>query len=310
MWGMAPHRYGVFLPLVGLEWTQLRERVLEIEALGYGSVWLDDHFWFPGAPDRDHLEVWTVLSALAAVTHRIALGPLVLAQSFRSPGLLGKMSASLSQVAGGRLQLGLGAGWMEEEYRAYGYELPPPRERVDQLGEAVEILRRLWRDERATYAGRHHRISDAPCRPKPLSLPLLLGGSGDRLLALAARHADGWNSPNPAWRDLAAKRERLHRLCESNGRDPHTIAVSEQVIVVVGATERDAARELEHARRALAGFAQFDGDVHVGTPEKVAEALRERIALGVDAFMVMFGDHGSREQIALFADRVLPLLPA
>jgi alkanesulfonate monooxygenase SsuD/methylene tetrahydromethanopterin reductase-like flavin-dependent oxidoreductase (luciferase family) len=307
---MSAREYGVFLPLVGLEWAHLRERVLGAEALGYDSIWFDDHFWFPGAPDRDHLEVWTVLSALAAVTSRIALGPLVLSQSFRSPGLLGKMAASLSRVASGRLRLGLGAGWMEEEYRAYGYAMPSPRERLEQLGEVVEIVKRLWRDERATFAGRHHRVDAAPCLPKPRDLRLLLGGGGDRLLALAARHADAWNSPNPAWRDLAAKRERLLRACEAIGRDPATIQVSEQVAVVVGATERDVARELDRARRSLAGFARFDGDVHVGTPEQVADALRGRAALGVDAFMVMFGDFGSREQIALFAESVLPLLRA
>jgi len=305
---MVEHGFGVFLPLIGLEWAQLRERVLEIEELGYDSVWFDDHFWFPGAPDRDHLEVWTVLSALAAVTTRLALGPLVLAQAFRSPGLLAKMAASLSRVSAGRLRLGLGAGWMEEEYRAYGFVLPPPRDRIEQLGEVVEIVRRLWRDERATYAGRHHRVADAPCRPKPLHLPLILGGSGDRLLALAARHADGWNSPNPAWRDLPVKRERLIRLCESIHRDPQSIEISEQVIAVVGATEKEVSRELERARESLAGFARFDGDVHVGTPEKIAEALRARRALGVDSFMVMFGDFGSRDQIRIFGERVLPLL--
>jgi alkanesulfonate monooxygenase SsuD/methylene tetrahydromethanopterin reductase-like flavin-dependent oxidoreductase (luciferase family) len=282
--------------------------VLDIEARGYDSVWFDDHFWFPGAPDRDHLEAWTVLSALAPVTRRITLGPLVLSQSFRSPGLLAKMAASLSRVAEGRLCLGLGAGWMEEEYGAYGYELPPPRERADRLGEVVEILRRLWRDERATYEGRYHRVVEAPCLPKPVGLRLLLGGSGDRLLALAARHADEWNSPNPSWRDLAVKVERLRRHCDSIGRDPASIEVSEQVLVVLGATERDVERELERARRSLGSFAQFDGDVHFGTPEAVADALRGRAALGVEAFQVMFGDFGSPEQIALFAERVLPLL--
>lgn len=305
---MSTARYGVFLPLVGLEWTRLRTLAPRVEDLGYDSLWFDDHFWFPGAPERDHLEVWTVLSALAPLTRRITIGPLVLSQSFRPPGLLAKMAASLSHVSEGRLCLGLGAGWMEEEYRAYGCDMPPARDRVAQLGEVVEVLRRLGRDERATFQGRFHRLVEAPALPKPDRLRILLGGAGEKVLALAARTADVWNCPNPNWRDLAVKRERLHCLCEENGRDPDSIEVSEQVVVVVGANAAEVARERERAGRIMAGFAQFDGDVHVGTPEEVADALRGRIALGVRHFMVMFGDFGSDEQIALFAERVLPLL--
>jgi alkanesulfonate monooxygenase SsuD/methylene tetrahydromethanopterin reductase-like flavin-dependent oxidoreductase (luciferase family) len=305
---MTTARYGVFLPLVGADWAHLRTLVPRVEELGYDSIWFDDHFWFPGAPDRDHLEVWTVLSALAPLTRRLTIGPLVLSQSFRPPGLLAKMAASLSRISEGRLCLGLGAGWMEEEYRAYGYDLPPARDRVDQLGEVVDVLQCLWREERASFAGRFHRLESAPSLPKPDRLPLLLGGSGDRLLALAARAADVWNCPNPAWRDLSVKRERLRRLCERNGRDPDSIEVSEQVVVVVGETAAEVARERGRAELIMAGFAKFDGDVHVGTPEEVADALRARAALGVRHFMVMFGDFGGDAQIELFAERVLPLL--
>lgn len=299
-------RCGVFLPLVGLKWPELRERVRRIDALGYDSVWFDDHFWFPGAPERDHLEVWTVLSALAPLTERVTLGPLVLAQSFRHPGLLAKMAASLSQIVPGRLCLGLGAGWMEEEYRAYGYEMPPVRERLEQLGEAIEVIRRLWSEDRASFAGQHHRVEAAPCLPKPAGVRLLVGGSSERLLRLAARHADEWNSPNPAWRELPAKRERVRAICRSIGRDPETLEISEQVVVVLGATDADVARNLEIARRRLGGFVQFDGDVHVGTAEQLRAVLRDRRAAGVDSFMVMFGDFGSDEQIELFAEHVLP----
>src|SRR5262249_6107647 len=155
-------------------------------------------FWFPGEPDRAHHEVWTMLSALAAVTQRIALGPLVLCHSYRPPALVAKMAASLAEVANGRLILGLGAGYMDEEDRAYGYPVPPPRTRFEQLGEALEVMRRLWRDERASFAGERHVLREAPCVPKPTALPVLLGGSGDSLLALAARYADFWNCPNTA----------------------------------------------------------------------------------------------------------------
>jgi len=305
--GRSP-RCGVFLPLVGFTWEELRSRASLVERLGFDSLWLDDHFWFPGAPDRDHLEVWTALTALAVATERLVLGPLVLCQSFRSPGLLAKMASSLARVSSGRLVLGVGAGWMEEEYRAYGYAMPPARDRLRQLGETLEILRRTFTQDRATFDGKHYRVHDAPLLPKPGRLPILVGGAGDRLLRLVARHADGWNCPNPAWRELAAKRETLLRECDGIGRDPATLEVSEQVLVVLGRDEAAVRREKERAQQSLGAFAQFDGDVHVGTPPQVAEALRARLDLGVESLMVMFGDFGSAEQIELFANEVLPAL--
>jgi probable F420-dependent oxidoreductase len=305
LWGM---RCGIFLPLVGLDWPTLRERARLVERLGYDALWLDDHFWFPGKPDEPHLDAFTALAAVATVTERIALGPLVACHSYRSPALLAKIAASLAEISGDRFVLGLGAGWMEEEYRAYGYPFPPPRDRIAQLADSLEILLRMRRDPRATYPGRHHQVREAPSLPKPKRMPILLGGVGDRLLHLAARYADGWNVPNPSWRELAVKRDRLRALCAAAGRDPAEVAVSEQVMAVVGANEAEARRETERAREILGTFAQFDGDVHVGTPAQVAESLRARGALGVEEIMVMLGDFGSPEQIEIFAREVVPLL--
>ncbi len=311
-WPMATSpnrpRFGVFLPLVGLTWEDLLGRVRLAEAEGFDSCWVDDHFWFPGAPDRDHLEAWTALTALATSTERIGLGPLVMCHSYRPPGLLAKMAATLAEIAVGRVVLGLGAGYMDEEYRAYGYTVPTARERLEQLEETLEILRGMWTEERTTFEGKHHTVRDAPHLPKPERLPILLGGSSDRFLRLVARFADVWNCPNPAWRDLATKRATLVSECERIGRDPSAIVVSEQVVAVVGRSEEEIRREVERARASLGGFAQFDGDVHVGSPEKVADGLRARRAIGVDEFVVMFGDWGSREQIELFGTEVLPLL--
>lgn len=301
-------RVGVFLPLAGLDWQALVARARLVERLGYESLWLDDHFWFPTRPDEAHLDAFTALTALAVATERLVLGPLVLCQSYRPPALLAKMAASLADVAPGRLALGLGAGWMEEEYRAYGYAFPPPRARHEQLAETVEILRRLWSDARATFDGRHYRVEQAPQLPKPDRLPLLLGGASERLLRLAATRADGWNSPNPNWRELGAKRERLRQLCAEAGRDPAEVEVSEQVMVVLVAREDQIAAARERIARELAGFVKLDGDVHLGTAEMVADALRARVALGVERFMVMFGDFGSPEQLESFAREVLPRL--
>jgi len=303
-------RVGVFLPLTGLDWPALRARAELIERLGYESLWLDDHFWFPTRPDEAHLDAFTALAGLAVATQRLVLGPLVLCQSYRAPALVAKMAATLAQLSGERFALGLGAGWMEEEYRAYGYTFPPPRERLGQLADAVEILRRMWRDERASFQGEHFHVANAPQLPKPGRLPLILGGASDRLLRLAARHADGWNSPNPAWRELGAKRARLRRFCTEVGRDPDAIEVSEQVMVVLVERESEVAAARARIARELAGFVKLDGDVHLGTAEAVADALRARAALGVSRFMVMFGDFGSPGQLEAFARDVLPRLGA
>ena len=301
-------RVGVFLPLAGLDWSALRERARLVERLGYESLWLDDHFWFPTRPDEAHLDALTALTGLAVATERLVLGPLVLCQSYRSPALLAKMAASLAQISGERLVLGLGAGWMEEEYRAYGYPFPGPGTRLAQLEETVQIVRRMLSDTRATFAGRHYRVADAPQLPKPARLPIMLGGASERLLRLVARHADCWNSPNPAWKELAAKRARLAELCTEVGRDPSEVEVSEQVMVELVARESDVPGARDRLARDLAGFVKLDGDVHIGTAEMVADALRARAALGVERFMVMFGDFGSVEQLEAFAAGVLPRL--
>lgn len=305
--GTSP-QCGVFLPLVGLAWGELLARARLAEELGYASCWVDDHFWFPGAPDRAHLEAWTALTALATSTERMSLGPLVLCHSYRSPGLVAKMASSLSEISRERLILGLGAGYMDDEYRAYGYAIPSPRQRLQQLEETLEILVRTWSQDRATFEGTHHVVRDAPLLPKPGRLPLLLGGAGDRFLRLVARYADIWNCPNPAWRGIASRREKLVAECEKIGRDPGAIEVSEQVVVVVGRNEDAVRRETEKARATLGSFAQFDGDVHVGVPEQIAEGLSARREIGVDSFIVMFGDWGSPEQIEIFGRDVLPLL--
>jgi len=304
----ASPRCGVFLPLAGLRWPDLEARAKTIERLGYDALWLDDHFWFPGEPESDHLEVWAALAGVALATSRTSIGPLVACHSYRSPGLLAKLAASVDAMSSGRLRLGLGVGWMEDEYRAYGYPFPRPGVRLEQLEETIEIVRRLWRDPRASFAGRHHGVADAPALPKPGRIPVVVGGAGERLLSLVARQADEWNCPNPAWRELAEKRDRLRRECERIGRDPDAVAVSEQVLVVVGRGERGVREARERALLRIGGFARFDGDCHVGEPAQVAESLRARAELGVGEFAIMFGDFGSPEQLELFASEVRPLL--
>src|SRR5256712_4168893 len=192
-------RLGVIVsPAAGFSYDEICDLAVKAEASGFKSFWVSDHFFGGprGTPDRNCLEAWTLLAALARDTQRIRLGVLVAAVQYRNPALQAKIAAGLDHMSGGRLEFGIGAGWKDEEYRAYGYDFPPPGERVEQLRDGLEITRRLWSEERATYHGKHYRIDDAVCAPKPTQRPrppIWVGGEGPRVMRLAARYADGFD---------------------------------------------------------------------------------------------------------------------
>jgi probable F420-dependent oxidoreductase len=196
-------RIGVSLPFSASDgpgrmtsWPDILRFARQAEALGLDSVWVCDHF-LSGGPDQPpegiH-EGWTVLSALAAATTRVQLGQLVMCASFRHPALLAKMAVTADEISGGRLVLGIGAGWYDPEYRAFGY---PTDRRVDRFAEALRIIRPLLRGEQVTLDGRYHRLRDAVLLPPPARpIPILVAAEGPRMLRLTARYADAWNT---AW---------------------------------------------------------------------------------------------------------------
>jgi F420-dependent oxidoreductase-like protein len=303
---------GLFFPQVGTDFGGLVERAAACEESGWHSLWLADHMWARGLPDVDHLEIWTALSALAARTSTLRLGSLVLCNSYRNPALVAKMAASLDQISSGRLELGMGAGWMDEEYRGYGYNFPSVRVRIEQLEEGLEVVRRLFTESRATFQGKYYALDDAPNNPKPVQRPwppITVGGSGERkLLRLVARYADRWNCPMNAGADLEHKLEVLRSHCADVGRDPATITVSEQVIVVLGKDAADLAQRWAMAKQFLGTFADLDAIAVRGTPTQVVDGLRAKVERGVRLFTVMFGDFAPPETIRLFGAEVIPAL--
>jgi F420-dependent oxidoreductase-like protein len=303
---------GLFFPQVGTDFGGLVERARACEETGWHSLWLADHFWARGLRDVDHLEIWTALGALAARTTRLRLGSLVLCNSYRNPALVAKMAASLDQISDGRLELGMGAGWMDEEYRGYGYNFPPVRVRIEQLEEGLEVIRRLFTEPRATFQGKYYALDDAPNNPKPRQKPwppITIGGAGEqKLLRLVARYADRWNCPMNAAADLAHKLEVLRSHCGEVGRDPAAITVCEQVIVVLGKDDADFAQRWAMAKQMLGGFADLDAIAVRGTPARVVAGLREKVERGVRLFTIMFGDLAPAETIRLFGAEVLPAL--
>lgn len=189
----------------------------------FTTLWTEDHLQKGSSPA---LESWTTLSFMAAEHPLYRLGNLVLCQNYRNPALLAKMSATLQYLSGGRLILGIGAGWQEDEYQAYGYAFPGAGARVEQLSETIELIRTMWTNAPATYAGKHYRVENAYCEPRPDPMPpIVVGGSGERMLKMIARLADGWNADGV----LATYRKRhdiLRRACEEVGRDMSTMQLS------------------------------------------------------------------------------------
>lgn len=214
------------------EWAALKDFWLEGDRIDlYSAGWTFDHF-YPIFSDASGpcFEGWTMLSFLAALTRRIRLGVLVTGNTHRHPSVLANMAATLDVASGGRLELGLGAGWSEEEHSAYGIPLPPWPERFDRLEESCEILDSLLTREHTTTAGRHYRLTEARCEPKPLQKPrppLVIGGKGERrTLRIAARWADQWNFPFGEPEELRRKIEVLHEHCAAIGRNPADIEIS------------------------------------------------------------------------------------
>ncbi|MGH2460042.1 MAG: LLM class flavin-dependent oxidoreductase [Chloroflexota bacterium] len=208
-----------------LPYATLVERWQTFDRLGFDSVWLCDHFIQPSQPDGPYFEGWTLLGALAAVTSRIRVGVLVSSNTFRHPALLAKQAATIDHVSGGRLDLGIGAGWYVPEHRAFGIDFPEPAELVGRFGEAVEVIDLLLRQDVTSYNGQYYHLTDAPFRPGPVQRPrppFTLGAHRRHMLRVVARHADVWNSfGTPA--ELKARGEILDECCQEIGRDPPSI---------------------------------------------------------------------------------------
>jgi alkanesulfonate monooxygenase SsuD/methylene tetrahydromethanopterin reductase-like flavin-dependent oxidoreductase (luciferase family) len=274
------------------------QAVLDVACQHFSSFWVADHLM---TSEQFRMDCWTELTWLAARYPGPNLGTLVMANNFRHPPLLAKMAASLQVFSHGRLILGYGAGWSEREYRAYGYEFPPPKVRIAQMVEGIEVMRALWTQPRASYQGKYYRLDDAIGEPRPHPLPpIMIGGSGERLLLRAvAQHADWWNaSPQP----VAVLREKVEILrghCVDVGRDVASIPKSVQLRVCLAATRAEA-EALVYPGIDLGGLS------YVGEPSGLVDMLTELGDIGFDLVQIAFARFPSTDDIKLFVDRVLP----
>ncbi len=303
--------FSLFLPQAGSSFEMIRERAALLEELGYDGLWLVDHFFAAGMPDLDYLEGWTALAALAEATEKLRLGLMVTCQSYRNPALLAKMACTVDQISGGRLELGIGAGWMEEEYQAYGWEFPSMGKRLAQLGEALEIINGMLTQGRTTFSGKHYRVEDAPCAPKPVQkrLPITIGGAGEKiLLKLAAKYATRWNCPMTNAHDIKRLHGVLAAHCETVGTNVGDIVVSEQLPIILGRDEASLKEKRGIAKMMIGSWVDIKKMAIVGTPDQVAEGLRAKMANGVTDFAIVFGDLGMPDTLETFAKEVIPAL--
>ena len=328
-------RFGLFIPqgwrldLVGIppdrHWNVMSDLASYADRGGaWDSLWVYDHFHTVPIPtDEATHEAWTLMAAYAATTSRIKLGQMCTAMSYRNPALLAKIAATADVISGGRMQMGIGAGWYEHEWRAYGYGFPPAGVRLARLDEGVQIMRAAWRDGRATFRGEHYHVDGAIVAPKPLQpggLPLWIAGGGERkTLRIAALYAQYTNyAAEPE--AFAHKSEILARHCRDVGTDFDAIVRSANFNAVVGSTEADVKDRLEQIRARLVpyvGAAAADAmmaatsgpESATGTPEQVVEKLRRIRDLGCGYAICYFPDAAyDRSGIELFEREVIPAL--
>jgi len=310
-------KFGVFLSFYAVRnkknasqlFKRLQDIVLECEKLGYHSAWLDDHLMLEKMPI---LECWTTLSALSSATEKIRLGTMVTCNSFRNPALLAKMAATVDNISNGRLELGIGAGVQKNEHNAYGFSFPSSKARIERLSEAVEIVKKMWTEEKASYNGKHYTIQDAACEPKPVQKPhppIIIGGGGEKLtLKVTARHADRYDwGFIPSVEEYKHKMKVLEKHCDAVGRSFDEIEKSCWPVgqIFIGEDRKELKKKILQLTPKGVSLEDFMRTSFVGTPEEFIKQIQQYLNLGVTHFMLFFGDLPDIGGLRLFAEKVV-----
>lgn len=303
-----------------VNWADWKAIAAACEEHGVGTLFRSDHYLsVDDRRERGSLDAWATIAALAAITERLRLGTLVSPATFRHPAVLAKMAVTADHISGGRIELGIGAGWWEREHEAYGFDLPEPGPRLDALEEQMELIRRYWEEGPFNYEGRHYRAVNLDPLPKPMQeprLPLILGGKGGpRSLRLAAALADEYNTVMSTAEEIADVRKRLDEACEAIDRDPKTLPLSMMTGWLVG-SDRDDLRD-RAANLARWKNEGEDGDALLadvrestitGTVPEAIEQLQALEAAGLSRIMGQHLLHRDLDAIALMGREIAPAL--
>ena len=325
-------RFGAFVPqgwrldLVGVDqadhWPTMLRVAKTIESAGYESLWVYDHFHTVPVPTQEvTYEAWTLMAALAATTDRVRLGQMCTCNSYRPPSYLAKVAASIDAISGGRLEMGIGAGWYEHEYDGYGYDFPKPSVRIGMLREGVEIMQRLWTEDEVNFEGQHYNLKGAICQPKPVQqphIPFWIAGGGEKLtLNVAARYASYTNFGMGDVDEFAHKSEVLRGHCEDVGTDFDDIVRSTNFGIVCEETEADVEDRIgwikDHYRPYVPaeGLERMDATIRrfAGTPEQLIAKLRPWVDAGMTYGIAYFAEAAYETSgLKRFAGEVMPAL--
>ena len=285
-------QFGLFTSMGNQTWAGVRDLWQHLDATGWDVACVTDHF-MPNNPQREGstLEAWSTLSALAALIPRMRVGTIVLGNTYRHPAVVAKMAAQVDIISNGRLLLGMGSGWQENEHEAYGIPYYTMRERLERLDEACHVMKSLWTERRSTYKGRFYELSDAPLEPKPVQQPhpeLMIGGGGEKVtLRIVARHADRWN----IWggpKTVAKKGAILDAHCAAIGRDPKAVTRSANMSLLITDKKRDIDTLAENIGKRMGPHVADPRDTCLaGTPEQIREQLHELRAAGADMLFLV-----------------------
>ena len=309
----------------GLTWDRWRRLADAVDRLGYESLWRSDHlFSLFGVAARPGLDTWPSLTYLATATRRIRFGPLVCPITFRHPAMTAREAAAVDVLSGGRLELGLGAGWHDGEHQAFGIPYPRVGERIRRLDEGIQVIQALWAGGPARFEGKYYRLDGGTAWPKPVQrprIPLVIGGKGPKVLEVAARYADEWNCGGA--QTPVTVRERtatLEAACRTVGRDPKTIRRSWMGGILIGengaALERRARIVQEYVTtRATTPPAQLPRELRdagwlVGTAAEIGEQMRALTAEGISRFNLQFYMLDDLDAVHLIAEQVIPAAAA
>jgi probable F420-dependent oxidoreductase len=304
-------RFGVQIPQEGVSFSAVLDHARAAEALGYDSVWIPDHLRVVAvAPGSPCYEAWTTLTGVLMGTQRVFGGPMVLSEAFRNPAWLANAAATLDHMSGGRFILGIGAGWYEGEYRAYGFDWRSGGERVERLGEALEIISRFWAGNGEGFGGRFYSAEGTADSPRPLQQPrppIWVGGQGPKLLRVVARYADAWNAPVLSPEQVAERVEVLRKLCEAEDR-PMVDVTYEGPVWIDEDEDRITARVARNAAAENPTQRTYARTAIAGTPAQVAARIREYAEAGVTHVVCHFGRTTDLRGTELFARDVIPVL--